>query len=788
MSRGPVHALAALPVLLLAVTGLPAAAQAGPEVMARTDRESTVVVTLREQADLELVRGADRAKRVKRTVRALLATADTAQAPLLGRLRQFERTGAVREFTPLWVTNAVSVTATQTVIAELAARADVAAVTRDEIVLVPAADPEPNQQAIGAPTAWAAGHDGQGAVVAVLDSGVDRLHPDLAGRWRGGTNSWFDPYGQHTGSPTDLTGHGTAIAGVAVGGDAGGTSIGTAPGARWIAARVFNDAGTSTVTAVHQAFQWALDPDGDPTTADAPAVVNGSWSIGAGGPGCDLTFQPDVQALRSAGIVPVFAAGNYGSTQSSSASPANYPESLSVGSVASSNLIHSSSSRGPSSCGGRSRVFPDLVAPGVDILSADRYGLYQIVSGTSVAAPHVSGAAALIAGAAPGRTVDQLQAALTGTATDLGTAGPDNAYGNGLLDVPAALQAIPPPPSPDFAVSLTADQPSVQPASTGTFTVLVDPRDGFTGDVTLTVAGLEPAQASGAFDPAVVAGSGTSSLTVSTTQATSPGSHPFTVSAHSGALSHEVTGSLTVTAPAGRLEFSTRGPSNPPGVAGAADDADLYGWDGGSPGAFSRTLDLTATPYSLPAKARVDGFDRLDDTRFFLSFKRANTWVPGLGKVQDEDIVRWDGSAWSVFFDGTAHGLRAGRADIDAFSVVAPKKIWFSTLGSVRLPGVTGTPDDADIYRYRGGKSYSRAWDATANGLTGAADVDGLVRIDARRFYLSFSATDTPVPGLGPVQDEDVVLRDASSWAVYFDGTSHGLTSGKDDIDAFDLR
>ena len=69
--------------------------------------------------------------------------------------------------------------------------------------------------------------------------------------------------------------------GVIVGGDAGGTSIGMAPGARWIAAKIFNDSGTATSTAIHLAFQWLLDPDHDPATADAPNIVNGSWSYGS---------------------------------------------------------------------------------------------------------------------------------------------------------------------------------------------------------------------------------------------------------------------------------------------------------------------------------------------------------------------------------------------------------------------------------------------------------------------------------------------------------------------------
>ena len=115
-------------------------------------------------------------------------------------------------------------------------------------------------------------------VVATLDTGVDLTHPDLAGAWRGGANSWYDPNGEHPTTPVDVNGHGTWTMGVMVGGDAGGSSIGIAPDAQWIAAKIFNDRGIATTVGIHLAFQWLLDPDGNPATADAPNVVNDSWS------------------------------------------------------------------------------------------------------------------------------------------------------------------------------------------------------------------------------------------------------------------------------------------------------------------------------------------------------------------------------------------------------------------------------------------------------------------------------------------------------------------------------
>ena len=219
--------------------------------------------------------------------------------------------------------------------------------------------------------------------------------PDLSGRWRGGTNSWYDPFGQHTTSPMDRTGHGTQVMGLMVGGDAGGTSVGVAPGARWIAARIYNDAGQGTTSNTHLAFQWLLDPDHNPNTADAPQVVNNSWTYGSG---CNLTFAQDIQTLRAAGILPVFAAGNSASLTSS---PANNPGAMAVGSTTSSDTIASYSSRGPSACGEPSNTFPELTAPGDNVRTTDLYGGYATFSGTSMAAPHVAGALALLLSAYP---------------------------------------------------------------------------------------------------------------------------------------------------------------------------------------------------------------------------------------------------------------------------------------------------------------------------------------------------------------------------------------------------
>ena len=262
------------------------------------------------------------------------------------------------------------------------------------------------------------------------------------------------------------------------------------------------------------------------------------------------------------------------------------------------------------------------------------------------------------------------------------------------------------------------------------------------------------------------------------------GAYPLNVRARDAAGNWSVVAS-TVLNVRGPLFYSTFGNSNPPGVGGTADDADIYGWNGA---AHSRAIDMTAITNPLPGGANVDGYDRVSATQFYLSFAGDVTIaLPGPDlTVQDEDVVSYNAGTWSVYFDGTAHGLTAATQDVDAISV-AGGTLYFSTLGNANPPGVGGVADDADIYSWNG-TSYARTWDATADGgLAAAANVDGYVRVDATHFYLSFSPATTTVPVLGTAQDEDVVYNNSGIWTTYFDGTAHGLTTDNLDVDAFDV-
>ena len=238
-----------------------------------------------------------------------------------------------------------------------------------------------------------------------------------------------------------------------------------------------------------------------------------------------------------------------------------------------------------------------------------------------------------------------------------------------------------------------------------------------------------------------------------------------------------------------KLWFSTAGSTNPPGVTGTADDADIFHWTGSR---FGRTADVSVAPYGLPSGANVDGFSRVDATHFYLSFT-GPVGVPGLGTVQDEDVVYWNNGTWQLFFDGSINGNGLGGTtsttsfDLDAVSVVGGR-LYFSTDNANLPSGAGGTGDDSDIYRWNPGVTprYSRMVDATTVGVQASANVDGLVWRSSSDYLFSFSAN-TTLLGFGSAQDEDVVRRTGTAWSTYFDGTAAGLTANNQDIDAFDI-
>lgn len=443
-------------VAALAAAGFlmaPSAALAGlvapaleAELQARAPYEEvSVIITLTDRVNPKLFKTRDKHARRAEMVRAFKDKADRSQRPIRVML---EGHGA-RELKQLWLINGIAVKVRADVARELANLPGIESIRPDFVLQAPAvtlgagAPAEWNLNTIGVPDLWALGYSGAGVVLASMDSGVDPDHPDLAGKWRGGANSWFDPHGEHA-TPYDALGHGTQTMGILVGGSASGAAIGVAPDAQWMAVKIFDDAGQAQLSDIHQGFQWLLDPDGDPATPDAPDVVNASWGIPETVGQCMPEFDADIQALKAAGIGVAFAAGNAGPAPLTSVSPANSPGVSSTGAIDSALVLADFSSRGPSPCDGD--VFPKLSAPGVGINTADlSFGglpIYATVSGTSYATPHAAGSMALLVNAFPAVDVAALESALTQSARDLGVAGADNGYGYGLVDVVAAYNAL----------------------------------------------------------------------------------------------------------------------------------------------------------------------------------------------------------------------------------------------------------------------------------------------------------------------------------------------------------
>ncbi|GLY97314.1 S8 family serine peptidase [Actinoplanes sp. NBRC 103695] len=285
---------------------------------------------------------------------------------------------------------------------------------------------------IGAPEVWQKGNVGAGVDVAVLDTGIDTSHPDLIGPVSATTS--FVP-GE---SVEDGLGHGTHVASTIVGNGAasGGRERGVAPGARLHVGKVLDDEGFGQYSWIISGMEWAA--------RDQHArVIN----LSLGGDATDGTDPMSVavnQLSEETGALFVIAAGNAGPSTFTVGAPGAADTALTVGAVDSHDALASFSSQGPR-LGNRS-VKPDLTAPGVDILAARSRlsalgeGPYLSLSGTSMATPHVSGAAALVAAAHPGLSGQQLKDALVSTTK--ATPG-TNAYqgGTGRLDVASTASA-----------------------------------------------------------------------------------------------------------------------------------------------------------------------------------------------------------------------------------------------------------------------------------------------------------------------------------------------------------
>lgn len=290
---------------------------------------------------------------------------------------------------------------------------------------------------IGAGTVHASGGLGAGVRVAVIDSGIDYTHPDLAANFSGGydfVNSDADPM--------DDNGHGTHVGGTVAALLNSSGVVGAAPGAKLYGLKVLSASGSGSFSNIIAALQWCVD--------HGVAVTNNSYGAGQD-PGTIVQQAFDNSAAK--GVLHIAAAGNSGTrsgTGNNVGWPARYDSVVAVAATTKTDGRASFSSTGPT---------VELAAPGVAINSTKLDGGYVEYNGTSMASPHVAGVAAILS--AFGANAADIRLVLQRTATDLGDDGRDNLYGFGLVNAEAAVVAL--AGEPAGGTEPSAGDPVLQP-------------------------------------------------------------------------------------------------------------------------------------------------------------------------------------------------------------------------------------------------------------------------------------------------------------------------------------
>jgi len=427
------------------------------------DRSFRVLVDLTRQVDLlRLVTavgeaGLDKKNRRRLVIEGLESVAASQQRELQPYLDQLLDRGVIYYIQPVAIVNRLVVEGSAAGILELSEHPEVASILPDwtsdkrlhgDNGRVESSRPLLGEsfiswgvEAIGAQELWRQGLRGQGVVVAAIDTGVFGDHEQLRGRMLPDGRGWLDPV-EGRPEPYDNHGHGTSVLSLAIGGNTAGKIIGVAPEAEWAAA-LGNWNNFYSRSRMTLAADWVL-------RTVRPDVVINAWSDPHGD--CTPFDLPFINAWKAAGMFVVFPAGNAGPAAGSGESPANLSGTVPYGGpvfctggleISEGDFqVFANSSRGPNSCSGQ--PFPTISAPGAGLPfayppSSDNYGTGN---GTSLAAGLVGGAAALLIQADPELTPEMLEAILIDTARDLPPLGHDPDTGAGILDLPAALEAV----------------------------------------------------------------------------------------------------------------------------------------------------------------------------------------------------------------------------------------------------------------------------------------------------------------------------------------------------------
>lgn len=460
-----------------APSGDSAAAKVSSAVLDDTadGRTTTFIVALASKADLSAAEALPtKIAKGRFVTETLKAHADRTQAPIKAVL---DRMGA--SYRSHFLANVLTVTAGRAVVDALAARGDVARIeanpsVRSGILPLEPATPDTagaapdaiewNVRRVGASRAWREGYTGQGIVIGNIDTGQQWDHPALKNQYRGWNGAsadhnydWYDATNPNNRAPLDPYGHGTHTAGTMVGDDGGSNRIGVAPGAQWIACRSMDSSGFGTPDTYITCFEFMIAPwdlDGNNPNPDlAPVAVSNSWYCSIAMEGCtqDALFDT-VKAVRAAGIVPVVAAGNFGpgcETIADDGPPAQYNESYTVGATTITDALASFSSRGPVTWMGQELIKPDIVAPGEGVRSSYPTNTYVVLSGTSMATPHIAGVIAIIYSAKPEyigrvgateRLINNSAKHFNSSSCESSGTYPNNLFGWGLVSASGAIR------------------------------------------------------------------------------------------------------------------------------------------------------------------------------------------------------------------------------------------------------------------------------------------------------------------------------------------------------------
>ena len=570
---------------------------------------------------------------------------------------------------------------------------------------------------------------GAGVRLAILDTGIATVGADGFCRPLVAEHNVFDPNSSANHPAADDYNHGTHVAGTAAGCARNGTGVvGIAYDAGLMAVKVLNQAGNGSTSTIAEGIVWAAD--------NGARVINLSLGMACGSnyPACSSQIIDDAIAHAVArDVVIVASAGN--STSNFAGIPANHPDVIAVSATRYDRARASYSNYGAAidlaAPGGQTALdqngdgFDDGVLQETFKRTTGKWGYYSF-QGTSMAAPHVAGAATLLRACVPEAGRDAVRAALESYALDLGAPGFDTSYGHGFLQIydalaglayangrdPAAGCAPTSAPPPCFTLSLAVNGPG---------TVAVEPPPDCDPD------GGEPAT------PAAYNFGTTLTLT-----ATPDDGHVLVgwggdLSGATSPQTLRATRDLSVTATFApppvepQVIVSMKSDGAAAGMAYADEDAVLDDPDAG----LSLLFDGSA--HEL-AREDVDALALLPDGALLLSLDSAAKNLPGLPgvTVDDSDIVRFDPATgqFSLYFDGSDVGLTKGGEDVDAIAPLPDGRLLISTSGGVSMTGVKAADEDVLVFEGAlGTDATAGAWALYLDGsdlATGLGDIDGL--------------------------------------------------------------